>query len=57
MSHLRWHGGDHEIYAYEFQGARYDEGAPMGLLRASLEFALKREYTRQAAVELVKTLR
>jgi len=30
------------IYAYEFEGTRYDTGHPMGLLRATVAFALKR---------------
>ncbi len=42
-----------ELYAYQFQGRRYDGGTPMGLLRASLEFALAREDTRTAARSLL----
>ena len=45
-----------DIYAYEFQGVRYDGGNPLGLLRASLEFALAREDTRAATQALLKTL-
>jgi UTP--glucose-1-phosphate uridylyltransferase len=47
----------HQLYAYEFQGRRYDAGTPMGLLRASLEFALTREDTREGAKSLLKSLR
>ena len=47
---------DHEILAYEFLGTRYDGGTPLGLLRASLEFALAREDTREAARALLKSL-
>ncbi len=43
-----------ELYAYEFKGRRYDGGSPLGLLRASLEFALAREDTREAARALVE---
>jgi UTP--glucose-1-phosphate uridylyltransferase len=39
----------HDLYAYEFKGTRYDGGSPMGLLRASIEFALARPDTRAAA--------
>ena len=46
----------HELYAYEFLGTRYDGGTPLGLLRASLEFALAREDTRQEVLALLKTL-
>ncbi|MGY5881904.1 MAG: UTP--glucose-1-phosphate uridylyltransferase, partial [Candidatus Thorarchaeota archaeon] len=43
------------IYAYQFQGTRYDTGEPLGFLKASVEFALSRpdlgtefrEYLRQ----------
>jgi UTP--glucose-1-phosphate uridylyltransferase len=47
----------HELYAYEFIGTRYDGGTPLGLLRASLEFGLAREDTRQAVSELLETLK
>ena len=43
-----------ELYAYEFQGIRYDGGTPLGLLRASLEYALRREDTRDATLELLR---
>ena len=46
----------HEIYAYEFQGTRHDGGTPLGLLRASLEFALAREDTRDQARALLETI-
>jgi len=44
-----------EIYAYEFEGVRYDAGTPLGWLKATVAFALKhpdieselREYLRQ----------
>lgn len=39
----------HRLFAYEFLGKRYDGGNPLGLLQASLEFALAREDTRAAA--------
>jgi len=31
-----------KIYAYQFQGTRHDTGTPLGFLKASVEFALKR---------------
>ena len=46
--------GKHDLYAYEFNGVRYDAGSPMGLLRASLAFALERKDTSQEAIALVK---
>ncbi|MEE3142511.1 MAG: UTP--glucose-1-phosphate uridylyltransferase [Chloroflexota bacterium] len=44
----------HELFAYEFAGTRYDGGTPMGLLRASLAFALEREDTSQEAASLLR---
>ena len=46
-----------ELYAYEFQGKRYDGGTPLGLLRASLEFALAREDTHAAAKALLNSVK
>ena len=45
-----------ELYAYEFQGIRYDGGQPLGLLRASLEYALRRDDTRAAVREMLRGL-
>ncbi len=45
-----------ELYAYEFQGIRYDGGQPLGLLRASLEYALRRDDTRAAVRELLRDI-
>ncbi len=46
-----------ELYAYEFDGVRYDGGQPLGLLRASLEYALRRDDTREAARELLRGIK
>ena len=43
-----------ELYAYEFRGIRYDGGQPLGLLRASLEYALRRDDTRAAVREMLR---
>ena len=48
--------GFQEIYAYEFQGTRYDGGTPLGLLRASLEFGLARDDTSDAVRALISDL-
>ena len=47
---------DTPLYACEFLGVRYDGGNPMGLLRASLEHALQRDDTRDAATALIREL-
>ena len=44
---------DTDIYAYEFQGTRYDGGTPLGLLKASLGFGLAREDTRESVRSLL----
>jgi len=43
----------HQVYAYEFLGTRYDGGTPLGLLRASLDFGLAQEETREAVKALI----
>ena len=45
-----------ELYAYEFQGIRYDGGTPLGLLRASLEYALRRDDTREQVHEMLQNI-
>ena len=45
-----------DLYAYEFEGIRYDGGTPLGLLRASLEYALRREDTRDGVRELLRSM-
>ena len=45
-----------DLYAYEFKGTRYDGGTPLGLLRASLEYALRREDTREATRDLLRSI-
>jgi UTP--glucose-1-phosphate uridylyltransferase len=44
------------LYAYQFLGRRYDTGTPLGLLRASLEFALAQESTREGARAILEGL-
>lgn len=47
---------DTPLYACEFLGIRYDGGNPLGLLRASLEYALRDDDTREATAALIKEL-
>ena len=44
------------MFAYQFLGTRYDGGTPLGLLRASLEMALRQEGTRPQVLEILKGL-
>ena len=48
--------GTQDMYALRFQGTRYDVGNPMGLLRASVEMALRREDTGPAFGEFLRRL-
>ena len=43
------------IYAYDFEGKRYDVGDKLGFLQATLEFALKREELRDSFIEYLNT--
>jgi len=51
---------DQNIYAYEFEGTRYDTGEPLGFLRAAIEYTLARpdlgpglkQYLKQLASRL-----
>ncbi|MCC6860639.1 MAG: UTP--glucose-1-phosphate uridylyltransferase GalU [Bryobacterales bacterium] len=44
------------IYAYRFEGRRYDAGDKLGFLQATVEFALKRDDLGDAFREYLKTL-
>jgi len=44
------------VYAYEFEGTRYDAGTPLGLIQASVEFALKRPDIGPALREYLRGL-
>lgn len=44
------------IYGYKFEGTRYDAGDKMGFLRATVEFALKREDLGQPFRDYLKQL-
>lgn len=45
-----------EVYAYDFEGKRYDVGDRKGFLQAQVEFALDREDTKQAMEEIIENL-
>ncbi|NLI61817.1 MAG: UTP--glucose-1-phosphate uridylyltransferase GalU [Methanosarcinaceae archaeon] len=42
------------VYAYEFEGKRYDVGDKQGFLQANIEFALKREELRDEFLEYLR---
>jgi UTP--glucose-1-phosphate uridylyltransferase len=39
------------VYAYDFEGVRYDVGEKLGFIKTTLEFALKREDLREDLLE------
>ncbi|MGG7057994.1 UTP--glucose-1-phosphate uridylyltransferase GalU [Clostridium nigeriense] len=43
--------GNEAMYAYNFEGRRYDVGDKLGFLQATVEFALKRDELRQPFIE------
>ena len=45
-----------EIYAYIFQGRRYDVGSKLGFLEANLDFALKNGELREGLLKHLKTI-
>lgn len=43
------------MYAYDFEGRRYDVGDKLGFLQATIEFALRREELRESFIEYLNT--
>ena len=43
------------MYAYDFEGQRYDVGDKLGFLQATVEFAMKREELREPFIEYLNT--
>ena len=43
------------MYAYDFEGRRYDVGDKLGFLQATVEFALKREELREPFIQYLNT--
>jgi UTP--glucose-1-phosphate uridylyltransferase len=47
---------EHEVWAYEFEGTRYDTGTKLGFLKATVEYALRRTDVGPAFREYLKSL-
>lgn len=45
------------MYAYNFEGRRYDVGDKLGFLQATIEFALKKEDLKRPFMEYLQTLK
>lgn len=43
-----------KVYAYEFEGKRYDIGDKLGFIQATIEYALKRKELREPLVKWIK---
>lgn len=44
------------VFAYSFEGTRYDIGDKLGFVKATLDFALKREDMREVVLEYIKDI-
>lgn len=44
------------VYAYDFEGIRYDVGDKVGFLKAQIDFALDREDLRESMIDIIKNL-
>ena len=53
---LRTMAAEKPIYAYDFEGRRYDVGNVMGFLQATVEFALKRDDLKKDFTEYLKSI-
>ena len=51
---LRTLGSGQPMYAYNFEGKRYDIGSKLGFLQATVEFALQREDLKDEFIEYLK---
>ena len=48
---------EHEaMYAYDFEGRRYDVVDKLGFLQATVEYALRKEELRDGFIEYLKTI-
>ena len=46
-----------EVYAYKFQGKRYDAGDKLGYIKAIIDFALEREDLKEDVRRYLQDLR
>ena len=44
------------MYAYDFEGKRYDVGDKLGFLQATVEYALRKDDLREPFIEYLKGL-
>ena len=44
------------MYAYDFEGRRYDVGDKLGFLQATVEYALRKPDLRDGFIQYLKTI-
>ena len=44
------------MYAYDFEGTRYDVGDKLGFLKATVEYALRKEELKEGFEEYLKSI-
>ena len=44
------------VYAYDFEGNRYDVGDKFGFIKATIDFALKRDELKQQVQDYINSL-
>jgi len=45
-----------QVYAYDFEGARYDVGEKLGFVKTTIEYALKDEKIREELTDFIQNL-
>lgn len=54
---LKMYQSGEKLYAYKFEGVRYDTGDKFGLFKANIEFALRHDELKEKVVEYLKNLK
>ena len=49
--------GNESVYAYEFEGTRYDCGSKLGYMQASIQYALKDSSIKEELFKYIKGLK
>ena len=44
------------MYAYDFEGRRYDVGDKLGFIQATVEYALRKEELRDGFIEYLNSI-
>lgn len=47
---------DNQVYAYDFEGERYDVGEKLGFVKTTIEYALKDDSMREELTQFIKAL-